>query len=103
MELCNNNVDDIHNGRAILGVCDLSKFPICDEGKEEICYNRKPSRDHFTSDDGTHQPIYYIEYDRVFCYPNNFGGCSSCTPGRYCASEERCILDEVDYPCEEWY
>ena len=98
-DLCDNNTEP--GAPAVLGPCDSRNFPVCEDGKEQICYNRKPSRDHFYPD--SHQPIYYIQYDRVFCYPDNFRGCSSCTPGRYCKSEERCILEELDYPCAEWY
>ena len=82
-----------------LGQCDLSRFPSCGDS-EEICYNRKPSRDHF--DPNTHENVYYIQYDRVLCYPSNWGGCSSCTPGRYCVSEQKCILNEFTYPCAQW-
>ena len=35
-------------------------------------------------------------------YSSSWGGCSSCTPGRYCLSESRCILDDVNYPCSQW-
>ena len=82
------------------GVCDESRFPKCREGKEQICYNRKPFRDRFYDDN--RQPHYYIDYDLVLCYPNNFGSCSSCTPGRFCHAEGRCILDENNYPCAQW-
>lgn len=98
IDVCDNKVDP--NGPAVLGKCDHSRFPVCQEGKESLCYNRKPSRDHFFDDN--HQPKYYIQYDRIFCYPDAWGGCSSCTPGRYCKSESRCILEEQGYPCEEW-
>jgi hypothetical protein len=57
--------------------------------------------------------IYYIDYNHVLCYPNTWGGCSSCSPGRYCEAEQRCILEESggllpdgteqDYPCAKWY
>jgi len=98
IDLCDNSAA----GSVVpeLGRCDLSRFPTCDD-KDEICYNRKPSRDHF--DPITHQPVYFIQYDRVLCYPNNWGGCSSCTPGRYCLSEERCIWEEWNYPCAQWF
>ena len=86
--------------RPVLRECEFDRFPDCDND-EDICYNRKPSRDHFHRDN--HQHKYFIQYDRVFCYPKTWGGCSSCTPGRYCKSEKRCILEEVDYPCQEWF
>jgi hypothetical protein len=96
-DVCDNGVDP----EAIpdLGPCDKSRFPECGKN-EEICYNRKPSRDDFHDDN--HQPMYYIQYDRVLCYPSNWGACSSCSPGRYCRTEKRCILDEFNYDCEEW-
>ena len=97
-DLCDNRPDG-SEGPPQLGPCDTSRFPSCSE--QQICYNRKPSRDLFTP--GTNQPVYYIQYDRVLCYPDYIGGCSSCTPGRYCVSESTCILDEVDYPCAVWF
>lgn len=81
------------------GVCDQSKFPQCNPNNELICYNRRPRRDLFYED---RNPHFYIEYRSVFCYPSTWGGCSSCSPGRYCLSENRCILKELDYPCENW-
>mmetsp|Transcript_32974 Transcript_32974/g.37807 ORF Transcript_32974/g.37807 Transcript_32974/m.37807 type:complete len:181 (-) Transcript_32974:135-677(-) len=96
---CDNSAHPTED-RPLLEECDFSKFPSCDDD-EDICYNRKPSRDHFYKDN--HQHKFYIQYDRVFCYPSIWGGCSSCTPGRYCRSEKRCILEEMNYPCEEWF
>mmetsp|Transcript_12899 Transcript_12899/g.23202 ORF Transcript_12899/g.23202 Transcript_12899/m.23202 type:complete len:141 (-) Transcript_12899:83-505(-) len=101
VDLCDNRPNPMDDGRPQLGRCDVGRFPICDEDKEDICYNRKPSRDHFHP--LTHQHLYYIQYDRVFCYPLSWGGCSSCTPGRYCLSEKSCVLMEQDYPCEQWF
>lgn len=98
IDLCDNQEDP--NGEPILGPCDHSKFPTCEEGKSTKCYNRKPSRSEFYDDN--HQPVFYIQYDRILCYPNKWDGCSSCTPGRYCRSEQRCILEEIDYPCVQW-
>ncbi len=97
-DLCDNSANPLED-RVELGPCDQSRFPTCNDD-EDICYNRKPSRDHFHPDN--HQHRYYIQYDRVFCYPLNWGGCSSCSPGRYCKSESRCILEEENYPCAEW-
>ncbi|VEU38672.1 unnamed protein product [Pseudo-nitzschia multistriata] len=98
-DTCDNSKNPTED-RALLSACDFSRFPTCGDN-EEICYNRKPSRDHFHRDN--HQHKFYIQYDRVFCYPDSWGGCSSCTPGRYCKSEKRCILEEVGYPCQEWF
>jgi hypothetical protein len=94
-EICDNGVDGVVD----LGPCDTSKFPVCSD-KEAICYNRKPSREHFYED---HHPKFYIQYNRVLCYPENFGGCSSCTPGRFCLSENRCIMADLTYNCADWY
>ena len=80
--------------------CDATLFPTCNSDKELICYNRRPFRDRFYED--IRSPLYYIDYRSVFCYPAEWGGCSSCSPGRYCKSELRCILQDVDYPCAEW-
>ena len=92
--------DDIcKNGDNDYGECDQGKFPSC-PGGTQICYNRKAFKDRFFDDN--RQPKFYIDYGLVFCYPDNFDACSSCTPGRYCRSEARCILDEKDYPCQEW-
>ena len=96
-DVCNNSNDP---DKVELGPCDFSRFPRCQYEKNRFCFNRKPSRDDFHRDN--HQPKYYIQYDRVMCYPVQWGACSSCTPGRYCRSEKRCILEEKDYPCEEW-
>jgi hypothetical protein len=98
-DLCDNSPDPLED-RPDLGPCDKSRFPQCGDD-EDICYNRKPSRDHFHRNN--HEHVYYIQYDRVFCYPISWGGCSSCSPGRYCKSEKRCILLEDDYPCAEWF
>ncbi|KAL7575909.1 hypothetical protein ACA910_000710 [Epithemia clementina (nom. ined.)] len=91
--------DECLNGPDEYGPCDLSKFPVC-ENDEQICYNRRPRQDKFYSDN--RQPFFFIDYRNVFCYPDYWGGCSSCTPGRLCVSENRCILQEQDYPCETW-
>eukprot|EP00534_Pseudo-nitzschia_fraudulenta_P016100 CAMPEP_0201253112 /NCGR_PEP_ID=MMETSP0852-20130820/67275_1 /ASSEMBLY_ACC=CAM_ASM_000632 /TAXON_ID=183588 /ORGANISM="Pseudo-nitzschia fraudulenta, Strain WWA7" /LENGTH=152 /DNA_ID=CAMNT_0047552875 /DNA_START=74 /DNA_END=532 /DNA_ORIENTATION=- len=96
---CDNSANPTED-RPELSSCDFSRFPECGNN-EDICYNRKPSRDHFHKDN--HQHKFYIQYDRVFCYPTTWGGCSSCTPGRYCKSEKRCILEEVGYPCAQWF
>jgi hypothetical protein len=82
------------------GKCDSTRFPTCSDG-ELICYNRRPFRNRFYAD--TRQPLFYIDYKSVLCYPNSWQGCSSCSPGRYCKSEQRCILQDVDYPCEKWF
>jgi hypothetical protein len=92
--------DVCKNGEGDYGVCDQSRFPQCVDGRTLICYNRRPMREFFYAD--TRQPFYYIDYDNVFCYPDTWGGCSSCSPGRYCLSESRCILDEQNYVCEQW-
>jgi len=94
-DLCKNGPgpDDV-------GSCDMSRFPICQPG-ETRCYNRKVWRDKFHVD--IKQPMTYIDYDSVLCYPDGFRrACSSCSPGRYCESEGRCILDEIDYNCTQW-
>ena len=82
-----------------VGSCDISRFPICQPG-ETRCYNRKVWRDRFHDD--IKQPMHYIDYDLVLCYPEGSRVCSSCSPGRYCESEGRCILDELNYDCEVW-
>eukprot|EP00568_Trieres_chinensis_P013285 CAMPEP_0183316076 /NCGR_PEP_ID=MMETSP0160_2-20130417/53769_1 /TAXON_ID=2839 ORGANISM="Odontella Sinensis, Strain Grunow 1884" /NCGR_SAMPLE_ID=MMETSP0160_2 /ASSEMBLY_ACC=CAM_ASM_000250 /LENGTH=167 /DNA_ID=CAMNT_0025481781 /DNA_START=19 /DNA_END=522 /DNA_ORIENTATION=- len=84
------------------GPCDVSRFPDCEGQGKLICYNRVNRRDKFWPDKVPH---YYIDYDRILCYPKDwagYGGCSSCSPGRYCKSERRCILDEIRYPCADW-
>ena len=98
VDLCNNsNDEDVED----LGRCITGRLPNCDLKNEFPCYNRKPSRQNF--DPITHQPVYYIQYDRVLCYPLSFGSCSTCTPGRYCTSEKRCILEESNYECARWF
>ncbi|GKY94863.1 hypothetical protein MPSEU_000451200 [Mayamaea pseudoterrestris] len=87
------------DGYPIFDSCDTTQFPVC-TSDELICYNRKPMRSKFYVDN--RQPYYFIEYSSVYCYPSSWGGCSSCTPGRYCLSESRCILDDSGYPCAQW-
>ncbi|GAX27629.1 hypothetical protein FisN_13Hh280 [Fistulifera solaris] len=91
--------DVCENEPGIYGPCDQSRFRQCEPGTL-ICYNRKPMRHTFYQD--TRQPVFYINYDTIFCYPETWSGCSSCAPGRYCLSEDRCILDDVNYPCATW-
>ena len=91
--------DVCYNGPNDYGPCNQTKFPTCNEN-ERICYNRRPRLDKFYADN--RQPYFFIDYRNVFCYPDTWGGCSSCTPGRLCLAENRCILEEKDYPCEEW-
>ena len=91
--------DECLNGPGEYGPCDPSKFPVCDED-HFICYNRRPRQDKFYSD--TRQPVFFIDYKNVFCYPNSWGGCSSCSPGRLCVSQQRCIMDEQSFPCDQW-
>ena len=92
--------DVCENEAGVYGFCDQSKFPVCEDGKELICYNRRPMRNSFYQDN--RQPRYYIDYNSVFCYSASWKGCSSCSPGRYCMSESRCIMDEIGYACEKW-
>jgi hypothetical protein len=102
IDVCNLSDDDSSTSsyEETYGSCDTSKFPVCQDD-ELICYNRRPSRTRFYSD--TRQPVFYIDYRDVYCYPNSWDGCSSCSPGRYCFSEKRCILDDKDYPCSKWF
>mmetsp|Transcript_16719 Transcript_16719/g.23587 ORF Transcript_16719/g.23587 Transcript_16719/m.23587 type:complete len:169 (+) Transcript_16719:303-809(+) len=92
------------DGTNIYGECDPNKhFPNCDPDKGFYCFNRINRRDKFYADK---QPYYFIDPRRVWCYPMDWlkwGGCSTCSPGRYCASENRCILDERVYECERWW
>mmetsp|Transcript_4711 Transcript_4711/g.6992 ORF Transcript_4711/g.6992 Transcript_4711/m.6992 type:complete len:170 (-) Transcript_4711:287-796(-) len=86
------------------GDCDPARhFPECDLDKGFYCFNRINRRDKFYPDK---QPYFYIDPRRVWCYPMDWlkdGGCSTCSPGRYCASEDRCILDEQKYDCARWW
>mmetsp|Transcript_21763 Transcript_21763/g.39332 ORF Transcript_21763/g.39332 Transcript_21763/m.39332 type:complete len:177 (-) Transcript_21763:263-793(-) len=94
------------DGNDMFGPCDESLFPKC-ASDERICFNRTNRRDKFWPD---HQPYFYISYKRILCYPESWltsGGCSSCSPGRWCNAEKRCILDNnytpfssnANYPC----
>jgi hypothetical protein len=99
-DLCNHDDNSTSRGyEETLATCDASKFPVC-RSDEMICYNRRPSRTLFYND--TRQPVFYIDYRSVFCYPTTWQGCSSCSPGRFCLSERRCILEDKDYPCTHW-
>lgn len=95
-------IGEDETGHNIYGACNpTTHFPSCDGGSF-ICYNRVNRRDKFHADKN---PYYYIDPRRVLCYPNSWlgsGGCSSCTPGRYCLVEGRCILDEKVYNCTKW-
>ena len=86
---------DVVNGTATYGQCDIRQFPFCSGDTPHICFNRINRRDAFWPDK---HPKYYIDYNRVHCYPDQLHGvdftCSSCSPGRWCVPEGRCILDE---------
>jgi len=94
-------VGEDENGN-IYGQCiPQEHFPRC-RGGEFICYNRVNRRDKFWPDK---QPHFYIDPVRILCFPNSFldeGGCSSCTPGRWCVPEGRCILNSSAYKCRNW-
>lgn len=94
---CLHEGDD---GTAMYGQCDISLFPFCTGDTPNICFNRVNRQDAFWPDK---HPRYYIDYDRVRCYPNRRNSvdfaCSSCSPGRWCVPEGRCILDENLYGC----
>jgi hypothetical protein len=87
-------------GAPVYGRCDIMRFPFCAGDRPNICFNRMNRQDSFWPDK---HPRYYIDYDRVLCYPDAIDGvnfaCSSCSPGRWCAPEGRCILDERAYGC----
>ena len=86
---------DVVNGTATYGRCDIRQFPFCSGDTPHICFNRINRRDAFWPDK---HPKYYIDYNRIHCYPDQLHGvdftCSSCSPGRWCVPEGRCILDE---------
>ena len=89
------------NGTSTYTTCDIRQFPYCTGDTPNICFNRLNRQDAFWPDK---HPKYYIDYDRVRCYPNvgkngNVFACSSCSPGRWCEPEGRCILDETMYSC----
>ena len=88
------------NGVATYTKCDIRKFPYCHNDKPNICFNRINRQDKFWPDKN---PYYYIDYNRVHCYPDRINNvdfsCSSCSPGRWCMPEGRCILDESNYHC----
>lgn len=95
---CLNEVND--DGRAVYGRCDIRRFPYCTGNRGNICFNRVNRQDAFWPDK---HPKYYIDYNRVHCYPDRQHNvdftCSSCSPGRWCMPEGRCILDEKLYHC----
>lgn len=86
--------------RPVYGRCDVRKFPYCHGDRPNICFNRINRQDAFHPDK---HPKYYIDYDRIHCYPDRVNNvdftCSSCSPGRWCMPEGRCILDENMYHC----
>ncbi|KAL7532080.1 hypothetical protein ACHAXR_005446 [Thalassiosira sp. AJA248-18] len=87
-------------GTETYGKCDIRKFPYCTGDRPHICFNRINRQDAFWPDK---HPKYYIDYNRVHCYPERINNvdftCSSCSPGRWCMPEGRCILDENMYHC----
>lgn len=92
---------DSSNGTPIYGECDILLFPFCTDDTPNICFNRINRQDAFYPDK---HPKYYIDYSRIRCYPNTHTNnvdfpCSSCSPGRWCVPEGRCILDENLYGC----
>ena len=92
---------DGSNGNPIYGQCDILLFPFCTGDTPNICFNRINRQDAFYPDK---HPKYYIDYSRIRCYPNTHTNnvdfpCSSCSPGRWCVPEGRCILDENLYGC----
>ena len=88
------------NGTETYGKCDIRHFPYCHDEKPHICFNRVNRQDAFWPDK---HPRYYIDYNRIHCYPDRVHNveftCSSCSPGRWCMPEGRCILDENMYHC----
>ena len=88
------------DGIPVYGRCDILRFPFCTGENPNICFNRINRQDSFWPDK---HPKYYIEYNRVLCVPDRIGNvdftCSSCSPGRWCEPEGRCILDEKMYDC----
>ena len=94
-------LDSVINGTATYSTCDIRRFPYCKGDTPNICFNRINRQDAFWPDK---HPRYYIDYNRVRCYPevgfnNVVFACSSCSPGRWCEPEGRCILDETMYSC----
>ncbi|KAL3781850.1 hypothetical protein ACHAWO_009216 [Cyclotella atomus] len=83
-----------------IGKCDIRKFPYCTGDKPNICFNRINRQDKFWPDKN---PYYYIDYNRIHCYPDRINNvdfsCSSCSPGRWCMPEGRCIFDDSEYKC----
>ena len=88
--------DECENSPGVYGECDLSLIPDC--SGQQLCLFRKTRRDKFFPDKN---PFFYIQYDRVQCVPLD-ENCSMCSPGRYCESENRCILDDGNYDCSQW-
>ncbi|KAK1747863.1 hypothetical protein QTG54_001826 [Skeletonema marinoi] len=85
------------NGTATYGRCEIRRFPYCEGDTPHICFNRVNRQDKFWPDKNPH---FYIDYKRIHCYPDIEGfTCSSCSPGRWCTPEGRCILDENLYSC----
>jgi hypothetical protein len=82
------------NGKDSYGICYADRFPSCPDGYA-LCFHRKMRTDIFV-DENTDDPYYYIDYNKVVCRPipqhiNDPYDCSSCTPGEYCPSLQRCV------------
>ena len=92
--------NDASGEEPVYGPCNIREFPYCEGDRPNICFNRINRQDAFWPDK---HPRYYIDYNRVHCYPDVMFNvdftCSSCSPGRWCMPEGRCILDENMYDC----
>ncbi|KAI2504103.1 hypothetical protein MHU86_10385 [Fragilaria crotonensis] len=95
-------IGEADDGQNQYGDCNPEiHFPTCDSDSKH-CYHRTNRRDMWYDDD-KQQPHYYIDPRRVICVLNRVQ-CITCTPGRYCLSKMRCILDDEKYSdCDTWY
>ena len=85
------------NGPHRYGACKHSKFPTCPKD-HKLCFRRARRKDKFYNNN-PNDPYYYIDYTRVYCREFEKGkpfNCSSCTPGTWCPSLNRCTWRPYD-------
>jgi hypothetical protein len=80
------------NGKNKYGPCDESRFPKCKKD-HDLCFRRARRKDGVFYNNNPEDPYFYIDYEKVYCRKVERGepfNCSSCTPGTWCPSLNRC-------------
>ena len=93
-EVCKNDHGQNGYTSTSYGQCNANFFPSCPDGYD-LCFHRKMRTDKFVNGN-TDDPYYYIQYNKIVCRPaplkkGDLYDCSSCTPGEYCPTLQRCV------------